>query len=147
MPERYRIAGGELDVVFDDESVRDAPDLFLPFPAPSDLERKAVDHKVGDGRGDYIVTHPHLVEEEGFPDIADFGSLSPEIVYQVRIVEVYLIHFSQSAYSARVVAKLRDKSRLLDVETIIGHAVAAHAQCLPMPQRRLTNRREWNLYQ
>lgn len=64
-----------------------------------------------------------MVEEEGFPNIADFDSLSFEIVYQVRIVEVY----PQSTYSARIIPKLSNKSHLLDIETIIGYTIPTHA--------------------
>lgn len=96
MPERYGIAESKLYVILDDESVRNTFDLLVAFLTTSDFKSVVVNAKIGYGGGDYIVTHPHLVEEKGFPDIAYFGFLASEIVYQVRIVEVNLIHLTQS---------------------------------------------------
>ena len=128
MPERYRIAGSELDVIFDDEGIRNSFNLFFSFLAPPDLEGIVVDHKIRNGRGDYIVIHPHLIEEEGFPDISDFGFIPSEIIDEVCIVQINLVHFTQSSNSAGIIPKLSDKSRLLDIETIIGYAVPAHVK-------------------
>lgn len=46
MPERYRIAGSELDVVFDDESVRDTFNLLVAFLAASDFKSVVIDAKI-----------------------------------------------------------------------------------------------------
>ena len=128
MPERYRIAGSELDVVFDDESIRNTLDLFFPFLTPADLECIVIDHKIGNGRGDYVVVHPHLIEEEGFPDIADFGFIPSEIIDKVCIVQINLVHLTQPPNPTGIVPKLSDKSCLLDVETIIGYTVPAYVK-------------------
>ena len=73
MPERYGIAESKLYVILDDESVRNTFDLLVAFLTTSDFKSVVVNAKIGYGGGDYIVTHPHLVEEKGFPDIAYFG--------------------------------------------------------------------------
>lgn len=76
MPERDRIAGSELDVIFDNESIRDTLNLFFPFFTPYDFKCIVLYHEIGNGRGDYIVIHSHLIEKKCFPDISDFSPVS-----------------------------------------------------------------------
>lgn len=46
MPERNRIAGSELDVIFDNESIRDTLNLFFPFFTPSDFKCIVLYHEI-----------------------------------------------------------------------------------------------------
>lgn len=71
---------------------------------------------------------PHLIEEEGLPYVADFGSVPSEGVDEIRVVQINFVHLAQTAYPAGVVAQLCDEAGLFDVEAIIRHTVPAHVE-------------------
>ena len=64
-----------LNIVFHDMAVGDILYLFCPFLLAPDLKGMVTDNEVRHLRGDYISSHPRLVIEEGFPEVARIGTV------------------------------------------------------------------------
>ena len=108
MPEWYGVAGSKFNVVFDNESVRNSFDLFVPFFASSYFKCILSNPKIGYRRSNNIMIDSHLIEKERFTDISYFGVPRSEVVYQICIVKIDFFHFTQSAYPPGIITELGD---------------------------------------
>ena len=66
---------------------------------------------------------PHLVEKESFTNIPNLRLFSSKIVYQIGIIKIYLIYFSQSAYPSRIITKLSYQPGFFNIKTSAGNTM------------------------
>lgn len=70
-PKRHNVQVAEFNIVFDHISVCQTLYLLFPLVATAHLKGLLLHQEVGHGRGNHIVVHSHLVQEECFPEIPD----------------------------------------------------------------------------
>lgn len=128
MPKRYRITKSKFYIILHDKSIRYVLNLFFSLLAPAYFKRITIHTKIRDRGSHNIMIDPHWVEKESFTNIPNLRLFSSEIVYQIGIIKIYLIYFSQSAYSFRIITKLGYQPGFFNIKTIIRHAVAAHIE-------------------
>ena len=92
-----------LYIVFYHKPLSGSPKLLLSFSTASYLEGIVPYPEIGLPGRDDIIPHPHLVHEERLAYISHVGTLLPQDINQVCIVQIDFLHLSQATDTSRLV--------------------------------------------